>query len=86
MLRAVSGDPPPARLERSRMLQQQQIAIRRHDASGRRSRPTRAGGDWNLARRAYFLDHKDVGTTMVYPHVLNRGMSMRSPLEELGIS
>ena len=32
------------------------------------------------------MGHKDVRTTMVYTHVLNRGMSVRSPLEELGNS
>jgi len=30
------------------------------------------------------LGHKDVRTTMIYTHVLNQGMSVRSPLEELG--
>ena len=30
------------------------------------------------------LGHKDVRTTMIYTHVLNRGVSVRSPLEELG--
>jgi integrase len=33
------------------------------------------------------LDHKDVKTTMVYTHVLNRGgRGVRSPVDSLGAS